>query len=88
MVSELPYIVETKTPVNESGPWAFMISVIRPSEPLPESGLKKAMGKASGGIPIKFVTGERIDVNTSIAPLARKTPMAKSIATRYGMMRT
>ena len=46
-----------------------------------------AIGSVSGGIPIRLVTGARTAISSSMAPLARKMPIATSIATRYGMIR-
>ena len=51
-----------------------MSSVINPSEPLPERGRINAIGMASGGMPIREVTGARSPESRSMAPLARKIP--------------
>ena len=59
-----------------------------PKAPLPDSGRTSAMGRTSPGMPIRRVTGLRMDISNSIAPEARNMRMATRMATRNGMMRT
>ena len=58
------------------------------SDPPPLSGRVIAIGRISGGMPMGPRTGRRPLIIHSIAPDARNIPIAKRIATRYGMMRT
>jgi hypothetical protein len=86
VVSVEPCITETRYDVKLLGSWAI-ISDMTPYAPVPERGLKRAMGRASAGMPIRLVSGETIFTNRSRAPLARSIPIAVNIATIKGIIR-
>ncbi|MNY54587.1 hypothetical protein D3C86_1904800 [compost metagenome] len=56
------------------------------SEPVPVSGRRRPSGSTSGGTPIPFKAGAMKPIIKSSAPEARKTLMATSMPTRWGIM--
>ena len=71
MVSDDPIITEAILPAIESGPTADKMSCKMAREPLPDTGLSRARGRTSGGIPKAFVTGARTLAKKDRAPEAR-----------------
>ena len=85
MVSVLPWNMHDKRPTNESAPWVVIASTIIPRAPEPERGFIKAVGSAPthwASKPQRCTAHDTPSMSASIAPLARNTPIATSIATR------
>ncbi len=86
MVSVEPIIIEVAKDTKESAPSASNISLARAREPLPDMGRSIAKFISDGESPSLRVTGSSTFAKISIAPDARKTPIAAKRPMSAGVM--